>query len=147
MWTSPRRKQYTIFLYIQLTISFLIGLKRTVKFSKSGPGTLSSCRLYNNHVKDTQNYSRSRVIMSFRTAVHDSVRVIMSRSRALCCLLLVKKQKHDFQVCFVDRARHRKHTWRQGLTKHKRSTKVAKELFADYVKEKKLREPEVCLHV
>ena len=121
--------------------------KASVKFSKSGPGTLSSCRLYNNHVKDTQNYSRSRVIMSFRTAVHDSVRVIMSRSRALCCLLLVKKQKHDFQVCFVDRARHRKHTWRQGLTKHKRSTKVAKELFADYVKEKKLREPEVCLHV
>ena len=29
----------------------------------------------------------------------------------------------------------------------KRSTKVAKELFADYVKEKKLREPEVYLHV
>ena len=29
----------------------------------------------------------------------------------------------------------------------KRSTKVAKELFADYVKEKKLREPEVFFHV
>ena len=28
-----------------------------------------------------------------------------------------KKQKHDFQVCFVDRARHRKNSWRQGLTK------------------------------
>ena len=26
------------------------------KFSKSGPGTLSSCRLYNNHVKDTQGH-------------------------------------------------------------------------------------------
>ena len=70
------------------------------------------------------------------------LRVIMSSSRALCCLPSVKKQKHDFQVCFVDRARHRKSSWRQGLTNTKRSTKVAKELFADYVKEKKLREPE-----
>ena len=66
----------------------------------------------------------------------------MSSSRALCCLPSVKKQKHDFQVCFVDLARHRKSSWRQGLTSTKRSTKVAKELFADYVKEKKLREPE-----
>ena len=70
------------------------------------------------------------------------LRVIMSSSRALCCLPSVKKQKHDFQVCFVDLARHRKSSWRQGLTSTKRSTKVAKELFADYVKEKKLREPE-----
>ena len=38
--------------------------------------------------------------------------------------------------------RHRKNGWRQGLTNTKRSTKVAKELFADDVKEKKLREPE-----
>ena len=70
------------------------------------------------------------------------LRVIMSSSCALCCLPSVKKQKHDFQVCFVDRARHRKSSWRQGLTNTKRSTKVAKELFADDVKEKKLREPE-----
>ena len=34
----------------------------------------------------------------------------MSSSRALCCLPSVKKQKHDFQVCFVDRARHRKNS-------------------------------------
>ena len=26
----------------------------------------------------------------------------MSSSRALCCLPSVKKQKHDFQVCFID---------------------------------------------
>ena len=70
------------------------------------------------------------------------LRVIMSSSRALCCLPSVKKQKHDFQVFFVDLARHRKSSWRQGLTNTKRSTKVAKELFADYVKAKKLREPE-----
>ena len=70
------------------------------------------------------------------------LRVIMSSLHALCCLLSVKKQKHDFQVCFVDQARHQKSSWRQGLKNTKRSTKVAKELFADYVKEKKLREPE-----
>ena len=29
------------------------------------------------------------------------VRVIMSSLLALCCLPSVKKQKHDFQVCFL----------------------------------------------
>ena len=63
--------------------------------------------------------------------------VIMSSSRALCCLpSAVMKQNHDFQVCFVVRARHRKSSWRQGLRNTKRSTKVAKKLFAYYVKEK-----------
>ena len=38
------------------------------EFSKSAPKTSSSCRLYNNHVKDAQG---SRVIMSCMTAVHD----------------------------------------------------------------------------
>ena len=68
----------------------------------------------------------------------------MSSSRALCCLLSVKKQKHDFQVCFVDRAGHRINSWRQGHTKHKKVNEghVAKELFADYVEEKKLSELE-----
>ena len=50
------------------------------------------------------------------------LRVIMSSSRALCCPAgrqSVKTQKHDFQVCFVNRGRHRKNGWRQGLTRHK----------------------------
>ena len=64
----------------------------------------------------------------------------MSSSRALCCLPSVRKEKHVFQVCFVDPACHRKNSCRQGHKK-KRSTKVAEELFADYVKEKKLSEP------
>ena len=34
--------------------------------------------------------------------------------------LLLHRLKHDFQVCFVDRARHWKNSWRQGLTKHKK---------------------------
>ena len=70
------------------------------------------------------------------------LRVIRSSSRALCCLLSVKKQKHDFQVCFVDWARHRKIVEDKDSQNTKRSTKVAKELFSEYVKEKKLREPE-----
>ena len=48
------------------------------------------------------------------------LRLIMSSSRTLCCLPSVNKQKHDFQVCFVDRRRHRKNSRRQGLTKHKK---------------------------
>ena len=60
------------------------------------------------------------------------IRIIMS----LCCLPWVKKQIHDFQVCFDDRGGHRKNSWRQGHTKHKKVDEVAKELFVDYVKEK-----------
>ena len=125
-------------LYIQLTISFLIGRKRTVNFPNQRPGhhlagdytiiMLRTLKVTGNHVM----YDRGAWFL----------RVITSSSRALCCLPSVKKQKHDFQVCFVDRARHRKSSWRQGLRNTKRSTKVAKKLFADYVKEKKLREPE-----
>ena len=42
----------------------------------------------------------------------------------------------------MDRARHRKIVEDKDSKNTKRSTKVAKELFADYVKEKKLRELE-----
>ena len=57
------------------------------------------------------------------------LRVIMSSLHILCCLPSVKKQKHNFQICFVDRRLLRwssKNSWRQGHTKHKRSTKVAR---------------------
>ena len=47
------------------------------------------------------------------------LRVIMSSSRAFRCLPSVKKQKHDFHVCFVDRARYPKNSWRQGLANTK----------------------------
>ena len=67
----------------------------------------------------------------------------MSSSRALCCWPSVKNQKHDFQVCFVKRSSQRKKIVEDKDSQNtKRSTKVAKELFADYVKEKKLRELE-----
>ena len=120
-------------LYIQLTISFLIGRKRTVNFRNQRLGRHLAADytiIMSRTLKVTGNH-----VMYDRGAWF--LRVIMSSSRALCCLPSVKKQKHDFQVCFVDRARHRKNSWRQGLTNTKRSTKVAKELFADYVKAKK----------
>ena len=57
-----------VLLYIQLTISFLIGRKRTVNFQNQRLGrhlsadyTIYSC----------QGHSRLRVIMSCMTAVHD----------------------------------------------------------------------------
>ena len=71
------------------------------------------------------------------------LRVIMSSSRALCCLPSVKKQKHDFQVCFVDRVLDiEKIVEDKDSQNTKRSTKVANELFSDNMKEKKLTEPE-----
>ena len=139
-------------LSIQLTISFLIGRKRTVNFPNQRLGRHLAADYTITHslltiimwrtLKVTGNHVMSRAIMVMYDRGAWFLRVIMSSSRALCCLPSVKKQIHDFQVCFVDRARHRKSSWRQGLTNTKRSTKVAKELFADYVKEKKLREPE-----
>ena len=104
--------------YVQLTISFLIGRKSTVNFRNQCLGrhlaadytiiTSRSLKVTGNHVM----YDRGTWFL----------RVMMSRSRALCCLPSVKKQKHYFQVCFFDLAR-------QGLTNTKRSTKVAKELL------------------
>ena len=51
-------------LYVQVTIIiihwthylFTDWLKAYSEFSKSAPGTSSNCRLYNNHVKDTQGH-------------------------------------------------------------------------------------------
>ena len=125
-------------IIIQLTISFLIGRKRTVNFQNLRLG---------HHLAPDYAIIMSRTLnVTSDHVIYDHgawfLRVIMSSLHALCCLPSVKKQKLDFQVCFVDRARHRKNSWRQGLTNTKRSTKVAKQLFADYVKEKKLREPE-----
>ena len=43
-------------LYIELTISFLIGRKRTVNFRNQCLGRHRAESLYNNHVKDTQGH-------------------------------------------------------------------------------------------
>ena len=52
------------------------------------------------------------------------LRVMMSSLRALCYLPSVKKQKHFFRLCFVDRARHRKIIAYKDSQNTKRSTKV-----------------------
>ena len=110
--------------------SFLIGRKCSVVFKISAYAIIMSrtLKVAGNHVM----YDRGVWFL----------RVVMSSSRALCCLPSVKKQKDDFQVCFVDWARHRKIVEDKDSQNTKRSTKVAKELFANYVKDKKLREPE-----
>ena len=70
------------------------------------------------------------------------LKVMMSSSRALCCLSSVKKQKLDFQACFVDRARHRKNSWRQGLTNTKKVDESGKVAICWLCEREKLREPE-----
>ena len=93
-------------LYIQLTISFLIGRKRTVNFRNQ--------RLEHHLAADyTMIMSRTlevtgNHVMYDRGALFR--RVIMWSSRALCCLPSVKKQRHDFHVCFVYRLRHRENS-------------------------------------
>ena len=62
-------------------------------------------------------------------------------------LVVSEEAKHDFQVCFIDWARHEEIVEDKDSQNTKRLTKVAKKLFADYMKEKKVREPEVFLHV
>ena len=111
-------------LYIQLTISFLIGLKRTVNFWNQ--------RLRCHLAADYTIIMSRTLKVTGNDFMYDRgawfLRVIMSSSCALCCLPSVKKQKHDFKVCFVDgRAGHRKHSWRLGLTKHKKVDKGGKE--------------------
>ena len=85
--------------------------------------TSFSCRLYNNHVFRTLKVTGNHVVYDHGAWF---LRVIMPSLHALCCLPSVKKQKHDFQVCFVDRARHGKNSWKQGLTKHKKVDKGGK---------------------
>ena len=114
---------FAIGLFIIHSTHYLFWLAESASwFSKSAPGTSSSCRLYNNHVKDTQGHGYDHVMYD-RGAWF--LRVIMSSSRALCCLPSVKKQKHDFQVCFVDWARHREIVEDKDSQNTKRSTKVA----------------------
>ena len=113
---------YFELLYIKLTISFLIGRKRTANFRNQRLGCYQAAD-YTLIMSRTLKVTGNHVMYDHGAWF---LRVIMSSSRVLCCLPSVKKQKHDFQVCFVDLARHRKSSWRQGLTNTKRSTKGGK---------------------
>ena len=139
---------FHLLLYIELITSYLFsdGRKRTVNFGNQRLGR---------HLAAEYTIIKSRTLkVSGNHVVYDRgawfLRVIISSLRTLCRLSSVKKQRSKNRTsrsCFVDPARHRKNSWRKELTNAKRSTKVAKELFADHVKEKKLREPEVFLPV
>jgi len=79
-------------LYIELTISFLIGQKRTVNFQNQHLG---------HHLAADYTIITSRTLeITGNHVMYDCsawfLRVIMSSLRALCCLLSVKKQKHNF---------------------------------------------------
>ena len=83
---------YARLLYIELTISFLIGRKRIANSRNQ--------RLWR-HLAADYTIIRSRTLrVTGNHAMYDRgawfLRVIMSSSRALCCLPSVKKQKHDF---------------------------------------------------
>jgi len=77
--------------YIELTISFLIGRKRTVNFWNHTCDVISLdyTIIMSRTLKVTGNH-----VMCDRGAWF--LRVIMSSLRALCCLPSVKKQNHDF---------------------------------------------------
>ena len=98
-------KRFIIHSALQLFFDWPESLQWIFKVSACD---IKTCRLYNSHVKVTGNH-----VMYDRSAWFLRV-IIMSSSCALCCLPSVKKQKYDSWVCFVDRARHWKNSWRQG---------------------------------
>ena len=70
--------------------------------------------------------------------------VIMSSSRAFCFFPSVKKQKHYFQVCFASLTEQDIEKLVEGKDSQtqKGRRRWQRSMFADYVKEKKPREPE-----
>ena len=95
---APKNVYQHTLLYIELTISFLIGRKRTVNFRNK--------RLWRHLAADytiTIIMSRTLKVTGNKILYDRSawfLRVIMSSSRAFCCLPSVKKQKHDCLIFF-----------------------------------------------
>ena len=98
VWGSAwgRQSSAKILSYIEFTISFLIGRKRTVNFR--------SQRLWCHLVADNTIIMSRTLKVTGNHVMYDSgawfLRVIKSSSWAFCCLLSAKKQKHDFHFCF-----------------------------------------------
>ena len=87
-----------------------------MNFRNQRLGRHQGCRLYNNHVN--WGHSRSRVIMSCMTAVHDKRNHV--KFAALCCLPSLKRQKHWLPGLLRWPSKRSKNSRRQGLTKHKK---------------------------
>ena len=109
-WTKPSAEQILrgvlvlLLLYIQLTISFLIGRKCTVNFWKQRLGR---------HLVADYITTMSRILnVTGNHVMYDRgawlLRLIMSSSSTLFCLPSVKKQKHGFQLWFVHRIKRKK---------------------------------------
>ena len=81
---APFKVSFWILFHIQLTLSFLIGQKHTMNFRNQHLGRHLAADY-------TIIMSRSWVIMSCMTAVHDFLMVVMSSLCTLCCLLSVTK--------------------------------------------------------
>ena len=91
-WPMTSTTRVFILLYIEVTISFLIGQKCTVNFQNQHLWC---------HVAADYKIIMSRTLkVTGNRVMYDCSdwfpRVIMSSSRALCCMPSVKKQKHDF---------------------------------------------------
>ena len=71
----------------------------------------------------------------------------MSSLRTLCCLPSVKKQNMTSRFALLTEQDIKEIVEDKDSQNTKMLTKVAKKLFADYIKEKQVREPEVFLHV
>ena len=71
----------------------------------------------------------------------------MSSLCTLYCLPSVKKQNMTSRFTLLTEQDIKEIVEDKDSQNTKRLTKVAKKLFADYIKEKKVREPEVFLHV
>ena len=71
----------------------------------------------------------------------------MSSLCTLCCLPSVKKHNMTSWFTLLTKQDIKEIVEDKDSQNTKRLTKVAKKLFADYIKEKKVREPEVFLHV
>ena len=71
----------------------------------------------------------------------------MSSLCTLCCFLSVNKQNMTSRFTLLTEQDIKEIVEDKDSQNTKRLTKVAKKLFADYIKEKKVREPEVFLHV
>ena len=137
----PRRKYY-YYLAHYLSSDWLISCS---EFQKSPPGTSSSCRLYNNHVKDTQGRQGLSCHVRPRCMISKGNHVEFARF----VLLDVTGRSKNMTSTFASLTEQgiEKIVEDRDSQKTKRSTKVAKQLFDDYVKEKKLSEPGVFLHV
>ena len=71
----------------------------------------------------------------------------MSSLCTLCCLPSVKEQNMTSRFTLLTEQDIKEIVEDKNSQNTKRLTKVAKKVFADYIKEKKVREPEVFLHV